>query len=676
MANLEELRDMAKGQNAMPTLEELRDMAKGQNAQPSGLNYLSGLARSGGQGFAFGFGDEIEAAVRSLGKREYADLLQDVRGEIKKFESENPKAAITSEITGAVLPTLVATILTGGFGGGAGAATTTARLAAKYPRIANVIGANATSTLIGGGAVGAAQGAITGAGKNEGGFNNLGELGKDVVYGTGFGTVSGLGGQIAGGLLSYVLGGVSRRLGNKASSAVENEVKRLAQENGITPDKVIEGIYSGKMMSENKTLLDAVRLYAAEGGPAAAKLKETITSRPAQTKGAAMGAMSDDLSTIKDTSILENMRLGELAAKEAEDLAYGRLTQQVTPDAEAQLLDTMARTPNASKEVNIADRARIDPNAGVVQDLYTPPNIKKGESIGSFRETPTVGQAEKIRRAVGNTASRFFKSDGMQDAGSEIAGQERILRSVLDETSEGLKLTRSQAALNRAQREAFKDGRKAINKSSDEMEIEYRLLREESGDASVVQAYREGVMQSIREKAEKRGGSALMRRLSDESDQYGKNLRQVVSDDAYSDIVNKLGVAEGAQDLYNKVIPQSQTANVLAQSNRAGSSALDTASALGEAAIGNPLALFRILPKNSKNSFERLSDKQKEKVVEILTSLEPRVVAEVLKDENIFINIIEKVAPSAVKRASNIIGSQELGPAFSGLLSSITGGQQ
>ncbi len=78
---------------------------------------LGDLSRSFvGQGVAFGFGDEIEAKIRSFfpGAKPEDEILQEVRQKIADFQKSNPGLAITTELIGAIIPAL----LTGGLGSG------------------------------------------------------------------------------------------------------------------------------------------------------------------------------------------------------------------------------------------------------------------------------------------------------------------------------------------------------------------------------------------------------------------------------------------------------------------------------------------------------------------------------------------------------------------------------
>ncbi len=85
-------------------------------------SYAGNLARAIGQGVTFGFGDELEAGVRSLiGDRSYDEEVSDIRKSISEFRDTNPVAAYGSEIVGSI-PTgvgLAGLALRGGLKGAA-----------------------------------------------------------------------------------------------------------------------------------------------------------------------------------------------------------------------------------------------------------------------------------------------------------------------------------------------------------------------------------------------------------------------------------------------------------------------------------------------------------------------------------------------------------------------------
>jgi hypothetical protein len=91
------------------------------------------FARSAvGQGLFFGYGDEIEAKIRSMiGKKSYEELLPEIRGALKAYEQDFPVQSVTNEIIGSIPSGILLTIATGGFGTPVVAGTRIATLANK-----------------------------------------------------------------------------------------------------------------------------------------------------------------------------------------------------------------------------------------------------------------------------------------------------------------------------------------------------------------------------------------------------------------------------------------------------------------------------------------------------------------------------------------------------------------
>src|SRR6056300_910685 len=151
------------------------------------------------QGLTFGTADEIEAWLRSANDEEYEQLLNEIRGNLDAYSQARPCEAGIAEIGGAALPALVATVMTGG--------SALAAVGARLPKLTQLIGkatgklfgTSGTQTITGGAVVGAGQGAATGFGTGEGGFEERlrGATGGGVI---GLGT--GAAGQFAGDILA------------------------------------------------------------------------------------------------------------------------------------------------------------------------------------------------------------------------------------------------------------------------------------------------------------------------------------------------------------------------------------------------------------------------------------------------------------------------------------------
>lgn len=128
--------------------------------EETGGEHAAGAARSALGGLTFGFGDELEAGVRSLfekgGTRGYKDTLKNVRGQQKQYEERHPYESTALNLAGAV-PTV--------FAGGAAlkALPYLGRAAAAMDAIPGFVPRAAAK----GAAAGAPYGAIQGVGSAE-----------------------------------------------------------------------------------------------------------------------------------------------------------------------------------------------------------------------------------------------------------------------------------------------------------------------------------------------------------------------------------------------------------------------------------------------------------------------------------------------------------------------------
>jgi hypothetical protein len=117
-------------------------------------DYFRGLARSAGQGVTFGFGDELEAAIRAIGPETYGEEVAKIRADIAKFQETNPYSAFGAELAGAI-PASVA--------GGVGLASLGVRGIGKIGAIEGALYGAGTGEDAASRAVGAAIGAPVGA---------------------------------------------------------------------------------------------------------------------------------------------------------------------------------------------------------------------------------------------------------------------------------------------------------------------------------------------------------------------------------------------------------------------------------------------------------------------------------------------------------------------------------
>jgi len=163
---------------------------------------LAGGARAVGQGLSLGFGDELEAGLRTgfgfLG--DYDKTVKDVRGNIKDFREENPYGSLALELGGG--------LLTGGLGAGRASASALGR---------KILASRAGNTGLGA-TIGATEGAIAGAGSADG------DLGDRAV------------GALAGGALGGAFGATLPSVINLGGNALN----RGAYAVGLKSDDAIQ----------------------------------------------------------------------------------------------------------------------------------------------------------------------------------------------------------------------------------------------------------------------------------------------------------------------------------------------------------------------------------------------------------------------------------------------------
>lgn len=191
---------------------------------------LGVAARAAGQGLAFGFGDEVVAAAKApFSDKSYTELRDENRAALERDREAYPKTAIASEITGAVLPSVAATLLSGPVGGGASVAN-----AGRLASVAKSVFNPATVK----GMMGA--GAAYGLGSSEADLTEgeVGEAavdaGKSALFAGGLGKALPVVGKYGGELLE----GTGKKLGEGAEFLASKAVgltKGLRKRLDLTP---------------------------------------------------------------------------------------------------------------------------------------------------------------------------------------------------------------------------------------------------------------------------------------------------------------------------------------------------------------------------------------------------------------------------------------------------------
>lgn len=581
-----------------------------------------------GQGAMLGFGDEAMAALRApFGEgsmsENYDAALADERAKLAAYRQAYPYSSLGWEMLGAAAPALAS----------AGAA-------------APVTGGRIAAAMAGGlrGAIGGAKaGAIYGFGSGEGDvFNRAANAGVQGMLGGGIGGALGAVGGAVSRSLDGLVNWVRNKTGDRMAGAVANEVQRLAEQGGLTPDEVIDGVRRGTIMAENRTLESMIRRFYAEGGPAGAEIKTTLTARPRETRDVAMGEAQSALGSPGNP--LANRRVSEQATKEAEDIAYeqafrpGGVEALAPNDIVASMATIAQRAPNALKAA--AEAARV--KYGV-----TPFFTEAADGSIQFGRAPTLREAELTYRSLRDMAGKAY-ADKAGTLGGALKDLGEAFKGRLDVASPPLAAARAEAKVVRDARDAFTAGTEAFRKSPDELALLLDDITALGGDAMA--AFREGVLTSLRAAMSKPSAApGLMRSLADETTGPGTALRMALPPGTADDVLRALDVAANAQRASSAIIGGSQTAQTMMAPSVGG--AVNVGQEIASGMGGDMFAWLRLISGVADNITPNLTDAQRLEVARIVLSKDPALVERALKDSSV-VGQLQRATADAIDRVT------------------------
>ena len=575
------------------------------------------------QGLTFGTADEIEAWLRSANDEEYEQLLNEIRGNLDAYSQARPWEAGIAEIGGAALPALVATVMTGG--------SALAAVGARLPKLTQLIGkatgklfgTSGTQTITGGAVVGAGQGAATGFGTGEGGFEERlrGATGGGVI---GLGT--GAAGQFAGDILAKGVDGfidwVRRSKGAKASSAAEREIQRLAKERGISADDAYREVMEGGLLVENATLRDAMRAYRAQGGEAAEILRQGLKPRPSVTRRDVTEYLEKTLCGADQNIIKQNTsRLAELKDEANKLYKQDWANDSVPQSLVSELGMIFQSAPRAFDEVQEAIQAT--PGAEMFFKLDDAGRVV-------VTGTPTIGQAEMVRRAIANRVSSLYK-EGKGAAAEALGDLEGTLRNIIDNISPDTQAARQTWRQMNNEGGAFDVG-KSVMKAVPEIDVA-QIEWEKAlalGDETT-KAFRLGVMSSLRRMLGGGSAAGTIKKLLDEDNAQGQLLREIFPEQDLPEMLRRLSIAKEANDAANEILGQSPTAitNALVKQQGGDMDLLDLAID-GATTLGVARMIMRMVKKTDPS----LTPDQRSEVVMLLMSQDANRIRQLLQDES------------------------------------------
>ena len=418
--------------------------------------YWTNTARSWlGQGLAMGWGDELEARLRTMsGDETYEEELAAINESYNQYSAENPGASLTGEIVGGFLPTAAALIATPFTGGAAApvAAASGARTLGALGNIANkakqaykgTVGRNAVTT---GTATGLTTGAITGAGMARPDDRSL-----DAIISGGLGGAIGFALPMGGRGAVAVYGFIRDRLqqsGQYVDDLILKKVYDAVGANGGTPQDVLNvisrdaqlGVPSTVANVNEKTLRLADSLNTAGRGDVPEIIQENLVDVQSSARDRVIKQTTDALGEGKyydqQDALINNLRSG---ANKAYDEAY-----QFGAVDDPRILNLLKNNPNFKEAFKRAqaiaqNEADADILAGGDGSAFKliPYEIVKGKGNElSMSMLPDVRTLDYIKRGLDDLIRKGFDGTGMAPAqANSLKKLKNQFVNVLDEATE------------------------------------------------------------------------------------------------------------------------------------------------------------------------------------------------------------------------------------------------
>tara|TARA_B100001250_G_scaffold292778_1_gene254426 strand:- start:422 stop:2482 length:2061 start_codon:yes stop_codon:yes gene_type:complete len=593
------------------------------------------------QGLSFATADEMEAAVRALTTGEsYQDAITDIRGKLQSSEENYPKTSTTANILGGLVPSAAAYMATRGK---TPAPITSQQASRVFPNFAKE-----SARILG---IGAAETAAYNLGDKEGtigerivGTDDSGLVATQIEDATqaaqggvtGLAINLGLKGAFRGvsGLIDVFRSIPSIR--NISDDVVKNEVRRIAMENDISPDRAAEMLANGEVLSDIPEIAQELRALKAGGGIGFVdkRLDERATDKRVEAKSAVeKGLVKEGLAEGMNVNTAKIARASEAEMKQLTNEAYENIKpKKATPQLEDSMLDVLIRSDRAVQKVLSAFKsAKKVPFFRVT---------KEGDI--ELTGTPTQLDAEFLRRVLSDEADLLITKGGADTTiGNNLLAPLDDLRKLIDEDYPNVTTARASAAKGFDINDAFKNGKKFLslgNRDYDEAEVVWQTLVE-TGNQEAIDAFRLGYLANIKSRMNSATKESFIRKLSDNGTPEGQLLQLVFPEDKYADALNKLGLSAQASASRSAVIGGSPTAGTQGRQKRQGTAVAETASvgALSARAGAGDVTAIAPLAQKLINTLSPsyMSDRQRRRMADILATENPELLNEALTKNTI-----------------------------------------
>jgi hypothetical protein len=555
------------------------------------------------QGTTFGLADEIEAGVRSVlpddfGGGEYDKIRDQLRSDLAAYKKENPNTALTQEIAGSLLSAIPAFFMTGG-----------ASAPLTFGNVAK------TGVLYGG---------LTGYGTSES-KDVVGQL-VDTGKGAGIGGLTSVVGKSVASAAGDFVNFTKSKFGSTASQAVQREIQRLQQQTGKTKEEILFDLSEGRLMSDNKTLSVALKNYVNEGGKSGRAVLGRTKARAAETRSNAQDALKSIYADVPDSNVTRAFKMSSDELRQGESEAYKRIFAngggEASEDIQALMNESGKIIPSLAKKLNeVYQVKKLTP-------LY---QFDESGSVDLYR-VPTLQDAEEMYRMlrdVYTTKDAWRENAVLTEAVNGIKNQ---LQKSIDTQSPLLAQTRQNWAKMASAKEAFEQGRKAVNMPSEDLEI---LVESLKAKPESLNALKQGFMAGVNNKLGVT--KTTFRNIADQDTKLGQNARIIAGDDFTRSVKSTIQTAADAQEIKQFMPKTAGSPTSALQQERAAQGLAQTAQEYAQA--GDVGAVFNIFARGVDKWNQRhqlnLTDEQKLQVVNTIFSNQPKTVERMLKQPEV-----------------------------------------
>jgi hypothetical protein len=609
---------------------------------------MTGAARAFlGQGLGMGWGDEAEAFFRSrLGNEQYDDALQKIRQEYAQYSKEAPIASTVAEFGGGMAPALGMMFLPGAQGAAAAQAQRTT--AGTLARLAGL---------------GAATGAVSGAGSAVEGDRLSGGAAGGILGGAiGLGTPIAL--RSAKGAGSWLRdrlapseAAIATRAGEKLSGAMK--------ESNLTPQQIEQMMVRDRAMGVPSTvanvdyaLADLAEAVAQRTGKGTRKVEKTLSQQKAGSRERTYQQVAKGLKPgdyyADEAKLVQDLR-SKAGTMYDEAYAWGDVDDprivEALKNPQFQSFFAKARSI-ADTEAQAAKLRGEDPSRFALPEIYKPTGklTESGAEILELTKLPDVRTLDYIKRGIDASIESGFRGQGMSTAeASALRGLRKEFVNAIDENVPAYRAARQEYAGDMEVIDAMRAGLSDFGKLDSEQVVK---MVAGMGKAEK-EAFRTGVARSL----------------------YGKVMDPSTNFNAASRIINSPETVSKLQPLFddpahfrlfqtalereaqlfqqaNKILGGSQTAK-----RGAMREALDEGPGVGEA-VANAVtggfwpSLTSMAARVARSS--TLSPQVADKLSDMLMAKNPSEVAAVVK----FLEQYEKgLAPKAVRSTATERGA-------------------